>query len=213
MHIIQHSGFRLTVALAVLASVFGISATAAEMTPLDIAGIDTARVQDGVDWSEYDGILVDPVTVEFDSRFKPVKPGSRLRYNQDELDDMKQRIADQFMEVFSASLTTGDKFAPASEPGPGTLRITPRLRDVYVFAPETPSIARDTEVEHVGHLTLEADIVDAASGNVVAHLEDEATGRDIKEFRTAPANYTEIELQRIFRDWGEVVRTRVIASN
>jgi len=65
-------------------------------------------------------------------------------------------------------------------PGPGVLRISPRVSDLYVNAPDTyDSGIQRYVVRDAGQATLHLEVRDAATGEVVARVIDRSTAKEI----------------------------------
>jgi hypothetical protein len=135
----------------------------------------------GVDWSGYSGVLLETATVEFRENWVR----DQKRYNDNiirERDEVriKTGTAELLGKVLARELSDAG-YALADGNGPGVMRFTPRVADLDVVAPDRVS---ETIVDHLtdyqGSLTLELDIYDSVSGELLAitrqHQEDPYKG-------------------------------------
>lgn len=158
------------------------------------------------DLSKYERVTFDPVSVEFDPNWKPIPTGSHISLGAREREEIKEFVAALFNEEFSEGLTQGGHVQVVDRAGPGVLRVTPELQDVYLSAPSPMSRPGATYVRSVGHMTLHLVFRDASTGEVVLELHDRVRGRDIGLLRSANAVYNELEMRRMFADWAQVIR-------
>ncbi|HEX6927928.1 MAG TPA: DUF3313 family protein [Gammaproteobacteria bacterium] len=190
-------------------ALWGFVAGMAALTSACAAYSSTGAGFDGgsaYDLSRYERVMVDPVEVEFDENWDPVKVGSHLTMSEHDREKTRQAVAAMFDHSFREELTAGSAVQLVDSAGPGVLRITPVLQEVSLSAAAPLAHPGATYVRTVGNVTLHVVFRDAASGEQVLELHDRVRGRDIGLLRTASPVYNEQELTRIFEDWAQVIR-------
>ncbi len=178
----------LMAALVILAPV----ALAADEPPSEWDGL--ARVKSkqldhlyklpGADFSGYKRVRLDPIEVEFDKNWKPNdstrSPSQRL--NSDDIQKIKQALADEFRKVFTKELTENG-YPVVNDNGDDVLRVSAAIVNLYITAPEKMSAGRSrTYTTSAGHMTLVAELRDSVTGKLMARAVDSVRGRDTGTF-------------------------------
>jgi hypothetical protein len=143
--------------------------------------LDKLYVRPNADLARYQAVLIDPVTVEFSKDWN--RSVNDPRYTTRIRPEDAQRIADQTTgsvgDILAAALTQRG-YQIVTAPGPGVLRLSPHVTDLYVNAPDvfppgvTRSFARDA-----GEATVTLEARDATNGTLVAVISDHATAQDM----------------------------------
>jgi len=125
-----------------------------------------------VDWSRFDKIQLEQATVTFrkhwvrDQRYR-----SGNRPTKKDIERVKTDLSEQLNEVFIQELTTNNAFTMTDVSGEGVIRITPKIVDLDVYAPDR---MRDhigySLTDSQGNMTLELEIHDAQSGALLASV-------------------------------------------
>jgi hypothetical protein len=100
-----------------------------------------------------------------------------------------QEITDQAAKSLAPALAEVFKrqgYEIVTAPGPGVLRLSPSVTDLYVNAPyfPTPGIQK-ANVRDAGEATLRLDVRDAVSGALLARIIDSSTAQEIRAPATA----------------------------
>ena len=143
--------------------------------------LDKLYVRPNADVARYQAVMIDPVTVEFSKDWN--RSVNDPRYTTRIRPEDAQRIADQTTgsvgDILAAALTQRG-YQIVTAPGPGVLRLSPHVTDLYVNAPDvfppgvTRSFARDA-----GEATVTLEARDATNGTLVAVISDHATAQDM----------------------------------
>jgi len=143
--------------------------------------LDKLYVRPNADLARYQAVMIDPVTVEFSKDWN--RSVNDPRYTTRIRPEDAQRIADQTTgsvgDILAAALTQRG-YQIVTAPGPGVLRLSPHVTDLYVNAPDvfppgvTRSFARDA-----GEATVTLEARDATNGTLVAVISDHATAQDM----------------------------------
>jgi len=164
-----------------------------------------------VDWSAYTEIRLDPATVAFrknwqrdQNRMQPFKVEDR------DMERIKSDLAALFGEVFTEELTKDGGYRMATENGPAVMRITPRIVDLDVYAPDTATPARtDQYSESAGRMTLKLEIFDSVTGDLIVTISDRQEDPRLgwMEWRTRVSNRQDAE--RMLKRWASDLRERL----
>jgi len=143
--------------------------------------LDAVYVRPNADLARYQRVMIDPVTVEFSKEWD--RSVNDPRYTTRIRPEDARRIADQTTANLDGILAEALKsrgYQIVSAPGPGVLRLSPHVTDLYVNAPDvfppgyTRSFARDA-----GEATVTLEARDASNGTLVAVVTDHATAQDM----------------------------------
>jgi hypothetical protein len=175
----------------VMAAPYGKSMPAAYdgLVAVQARNLDSLYVRPNADLARYQKVMIDPVTVEFSKDWN--RSVNDPRYTQRIRPEDARRIADQttanLAGILADALTTRG-YQIVTAPGPGVLRLSPHVTDLYVNAPDvfppgvTKSYARDA-----GEATVTLEARDASNGTLVAVVSDHATAQDMLRLSRANA--------------------------
>ena len=172
---------------------------------------DEAYVKPGANLGSYRKVMLDQPQVVFRKNWlkaiNDTRDPSRWLTQSDQqkyVDDMSAGMGQAFANVFRSR-----GYEVVTAPGPGVLRVTPSVTDLYLNAPDiqssnlTRTFNRDTS-----DATLVVDARDAVTGAVLAHFVDRRTVRDTIGARPR-AQYTS-DVANLF--WMEAA-SRTLATN
>ncbi len=145
--------------------------------------LDELYLRPNADLASYRKVVIDPVQVRFREDWNRdfVDPHAKTRRL---LQEDVRRIADDTALTMQSAVTEAFKargYEIASAPGPGVLRLSPSVTDLYVNAAEnlasgtTKSFTKDA-----GEATLILEARDAASGTLLGRVVDRRTARESK---------------------------------
>lgn len=142
---------------------------------------DEAYVKPDANLASYRKVIIDQPQVAFQkdwlktiNRTRDVSrwltPGDQQKYAE----DMSAGMGQAFADVFKAK-----GYEVVTAPGPGVLRVTPGVTDLFLNAPDVQSsnLTRTFNRE-TADATLVVDARDAVTGTVLAHFVDRRTVRD-----------------------------------
>lgn len=166
-----------------LAAPYGATAPASYdgLVAVQARNLDKLYVRPNADLGRYQKVMIDPVTVEFSKDWD--RSVNDPRYTTRIRPEDARRIADQTTANLGGILADALKtrgYQIVTAPGPGVLRLSPRVTDLYVNAPDvlppgvTRSFARDA-----GEATVTLEARDASNGTLVAVVSDHATAQDM----------------------------------
>lgn len=167
-----------------------------------------------VDWSAYDSILLDPATVSFRKNWeRDQNRGVGFRVRPEDMERIKTDLAALFDEVFSEELSENGGYRMADRTGEKVLRITPRIVDLDVYAPDTLTTARTYQYsESAGRMTLKLEIYDSVTGDLIATASDRQEDPRLGwvEWRNRVSNRADAE--RMLERWASTLRERLDAA-
>ena len=148
-----------------------------------------------IDWSVYDNIQLDKATVAFrrnwqrdQNRMQPFK------VRTSDMEKIKTGLSELFDTVFSEELTSNGGYRITGESGDNVMRITPRIVDLDVYAPDTRTAGMSRSyADSAGRMTLQLEIYDSVTGDLIAKASDrrEAPRRDYMQWTNSVSNTAE----------------------
>jgi hypothetical protein len=173
-----------------------------------VKGIELAYKREGATLATYKRIILDPTDVAFSKDFNPERPGSHIKISQRERDDIRAGLAKLFNETFAAEMKKGG-IDVVTEPAPDVLRVTAKLVDVYVNAPDVASASRGrTYVMNAGKMTLVIELKDSETGAVLARAADRAKAREQMQMTWADKSWNADEARGMITAWAKILRER-----
>jgi hypothetical protein len=109
-------------------------------------------VKPGTDLTRYTQVMLDPVVVSYMGG-----PDAGRELTPKRMDLVKK----YFDEAFQRELGNTSNYSVVQEPGAGTLRVTPRLTDLQVTAPQEPAGRSQVYVRSAGTVTLILELSDS----------------------------------------------------
>lgn len=214
--------------LAAAVVVFGLAAgpvpaaTPAEapagLEARNVAGIDSMYLRPDADFSAYRAVFIEPAEVEFDREWSRDvrRTGSRVPLSSPDRDRLREETAASLVQSLAEEFERSERFRLVDEPGPGVLRITPRLYDVFITAHDpfsTISPNRRDLVSNAGRATFFARVTDSADDQVLAQVTDRAEARDFGHFRRATPSLMATDIEVLFSDWAKALRLQLEANH
>jgi hypothetical protein len=143
--------------------------------------VDKLYVRPNADLAQYPRVMIDPATVEFSKEWD--KSVNDPRYVTRVRPEDARRVADEttadLVSILADALRARG-YQIVTAPGPGVLRLSPHVTDLYVNAPDifppgrTRSFARDA-----GEATVTLEARDASNGTLLAVVADHGTAQDM----------------------------------
>jgi len=188
----------------------GISMEGLELVEKDRRG--EIYADPGIDWSVYSRIQLDQATVAFRKNWqRDQNRGQPFKVRPEDMERIKSELSALFGEVFAEELTQNGGYEITEESAEDVMRITPRIVDLDVYAPDTRSSPGRTMsyTEQAGRMTLQLDIFDSVTGDMIAKTSDrqEAPRRGYMQWTTSVTNRA--EAQRMIERWAKDFRERL----
>ena len=173
------------------------------LVPVQSRNLDKFYVRPDTNLAGYSKVMIDPVQVEFSKEWYGSVNDSR--YVARIRSEDAQRIADETTSNAGSIIADAFKargYEIATAPGAGVLRLSPRVTELYVNAPDvfppgvTRSFARDA-----GEATLVLEARDAVSGTLLAVIVDHGTAQDMMRFTQATNVSNTFWFDGLYKRW------------
>jgi len=176
------------------------------LQPIQVKNIDLAYARPGATLAPYKRIQIEPVPVEFSRRWDPERTGSRLKLSTEQREMIRAAVSRAVREEFGRELTATGNYQLAAEAGPDVLRVTPRIFNLYLNAPDAGSAARTrTYFASAGEMTLLAELHDASSNQLLMRFADRREA-DAVRLERANGMINEVEIRTVAGAWARVLR-------
>jgi len=199
-----------TLALVSLPSQAADAATSDGLVAVRSWNLDELYLRPNADLSSYRSVVIDPVQVSFRKDWNRdfVDPHASLRrLTQDDVrkitDDTAIGLQNALTEAFRAK-----GYAIATAPGPGVLRLSPTVSNVYVNAVEDlyPGGTTKSFTKDAGEATLVLDVRDSTSGALLGRVVDRRTAQQTKgtqpsDLIRSPRVVSAFWMEDLFRKW------------
>jgi hypothetical protein len=173
------------------------------LVPVQSRNLDKFYVRPNASLAGYRKVMIDPVQVEFSKNW--LKSVNDPRYVARIRPEDARRIADE--TTSNAGSIVADAFKArgyeiATAPGADVLRLSPRVTELYVNAPDvlppgvTRSFARDA-----GEATLVLEARDAVSGTLLAVIVDHGTAQDMMRLTQATNVSNTFWFDGLYKRW------------
>lgn len=167
----------------------------------------------GVDWSVYSKIILDDATVSFRKNWERDQNRNRSlsnRVSSSDIERIKSGLAELFDEVFVEELSENGGYEIVDTAGDDVLRITPRIVDLDVYAPDVRSASNTRSYsETSGQMTLKLELYDSVTGDLIAAASDrrESPRSGYMQWTTSVSNKADARV--MLRNWAEGLRVRL----
>lgn len=137
------------------------------------------KMDSRVDWRRFDKIQLERATVAFRKHWaRDQRNRSGNRPTEKSIERIKSSLSEQLNEVFIRELTKDDAFTMTDNNGAAVLRITPKIVDLNVLAPDRMrNHIGYSLTDSKGNMTLELEIHDSQSGALLASVHQFAEDR------------------------------------
>lgn len=176
---------------------------------VDKAKLDHVYLLPGVNFSKYKRLRIDPVDVSFSPQWKP--NDTRMSVSQQltdaDIEKIRTAAAEEFGKVFHQELTDGG-YSIVNEDGPDVLRVTPKIVNLYINAPERRSTGRSrTYTTSAGHMTLQIILRDSSTGQPLAAAVDSVQDNSAGMRFEVANSVTNLSAARMgFSKWARALR-------
>jgi hypothetical protein len=167
--------------------------------------LDDVYLRPNANLAGYRQVMVEPAQVAFRKNWlkdinstrdlsRWLVPEDAQRILDEAASSMRSTVADTFKEA-------GYQIAVA--PGPGVLRVSPRVADLDVFAPDVEGASPQRLFTKLtaGEATLILELRDSVSGNLLGRVVDRRTAREVGRFNRATSVSNLMWFDVMFRQW------------
>jgi hypothetical protein len=131
--------------------------------------------------------------------------GLEGRISDQDVLEIKQRVADEFMKVFSSELETKGGYSIVKVAADDVLVLRPAIVELDITAPDTMTPGTRSVARSAGKMTLYLEFFDSVSGDIIARVIDPVSAPDAGAFISYRAANT-AEGNRIMSRWAVVLR-------
>jgi hypothetical protein len=173
------------------------------LVPVQSRNLDKVYVRPNADLTGYNKVLIDPVQVEFSPNWW--RSVNDPRYVARIRPEDARRIADETTANAGGIVADAFKsrgYETATAPAAGVLRVTPRVTELYVNAPDVfpPGVTRSFARE-AGEATLVLEARDAVSGTLLAVIVDHGTAQDTLRLTQATQVSNTFWFDGLYKRW------------
>jgi hypothetical protein len=201
--------FRVLIAVA-FASIAGItvaapshSATAEGLIAVRSRNLDELYLRPDANLASYRKVLIDPVRVGFHKDW--LRYGYTANAARPVGEDNVRRIAAGIASDAQANIAEAFKargYEIVSAPGPGVLRLSPIIAELYVNAPDRHSPWREKVfTREAGQAVLLLDVSDSASGTLLGRVAHHAIADQMGRFARASDGSNRFWFDAMSRRW------------
>lgn len=204
----RHTLFRVLAAvlagMAVSASNAATPPTSEGLVAVQSRQVDEIYVRPNANLSAYRKIIVDPGQASLKKNWlKDIN--SQRDMTRWLVPEDAQRVQDLAASSLAPNVAEGFRqqgYEVVASPGPGVLRLTPRVSDLYLNAPDThnPGIQRYF-VRDGGQATLQLEVRDAVSGELLGRVIDRGLAREIRLNNRATDVSNLFWFEALYREW------------
>lgn len=175
------------------------------LTRVEGAGADAVYVLPEADFSTYGQFIVlDPVVAfrrNWQRDVNRAAVGLSGRISNDDMEQIKEDVAELFLDVFSENLESGG-LTLAEDPGDDVLILRPAILNLDITAPDPAVGGRSrTYVANAGSATLVIELVDSVTGQILARAVDSRRARSSPTFQWVTPGSNRAEARRVLDTW------------
>ena len=131
------------------------------------------------------------------------------RISADDMEKIKQRLADEFRKIFTEELETEGGYEIVDHTGDEVLVVRPAIINLEITAPDVdPGAYGRTIVESAGQMTLFLELYDSVTGAIIARVLD-AEASDPHFAFEADRVHNKREADKILREWADALRSHL----
>lgn len=167
--------------------------------------LDEFYVRPNADLAGYRRILIDAPRAELTKGWLKNMNATRDVSRWLAPDDAR-RITDEAassMRIAVAQAFAARGYEAVTEPGPGVLRLSPAVTELFVNAPDVPAPGVQIGIVHdaAGSATLRLEARDAVTGTLVGQVIDRDTAREVRRFDRATNVSNLFWFEAMFSQW------------
>lgn len=169
--------------------------------------VDELYLRPNSDIAGYRKVLLDPVPVQFRADYLSQRHGLNYLLAQPMYRPYQDAdaVAADMANLMQASLADAFKsrgYEVVAAPGPGVLRVSARISELFINAPDrlSSSVAR-TFNRDTGQAILSLEARDAVSGSILARVIHRNIVREVRRFNMADDSTNRFWFETAFRRW------------
>lgn len=176
---------------------------------VEVSGVVAVYARPGATLEGYSEVILEKCHVAFRKDWERDYNRSTsfsARVDATDMERIRSSLSEEFQQIFREELTEGG-YGLVDAPGDDVLIIRPALLDLAVTAPDTQSAGRSRSyVTSAGSMTLHMELLDSATGDVIATVIDpESPGRGRLAFDANRVS-NKAEADKVLRKWARLLR-------
>ena len=177
-----------------------------------VPGVDIAYVRPGADISEYDRVLLGPVSVSFRKNFEQdAAPTPNRRVSESDLQGIRQRLGTLLAEEVTRELVAAG-YEIARVPAHDVMQLDLSVNDLYMALVPQRQGADEVMAFSTGEMLLEAEVSDSVTGERAARIYEVAEGRVTHQMHRISRGENEREAREIVTRWAKLIREKLDAA-
>ena len=169
------------------------------------ARMQNAHLKPGEDFSQYTRVRLLDCYVAFKKNWKM----DHARMTKSDMEDIKQRLAEEFRKVFVEELEQGG-YPVVEESDQDVLLVRPAIIDLDVVAPDTMSAGRSESLSRSsGAMTLYVELYDSVSGEILARAIDREASRFGGGVAWTNRGTNIREARKMLTHWADLLRRKL----
>ncbi len=159
----------------------------------------------GEDFSQYSRLRILDCYVAFKKNWKMDHAGMTKR----DMENVKQKLAEEFRKVFVAELEQGG-YPVVEESDEDVLLVRPAIIDLDIVAPDTMSAGRsESFARSSGAMTLYVELYDSVSGEILARAIDREASRFGGGVQWTNRGTNVAEARKMLTKWADLLRRKL----
>lgn len=169
--------------------------------------MDAAYLLPGADFRPYMKVMIDPTQVAFHKdwmkNINRSRPGASNKVTEQDAEKIATTARSGFGDVFAEAFRKGG-YEVVTAPGPGVLRLSSAVVNLYINAPDTSSAGRSyTYTMEAGEATLVLEARDAVTGALLGRVLDRRETRSSVGMQIASSVTNLSDFKALFKRWAE----------
>jgi hypothetical protein len=209
-----------------ITAVAGLAVAAVPQTPdpaapeglvkVKSASLDELYLRPHGEIAGYRRILVDPPRAELRQGWLKYMNGTRDVTRWLVPDDAR-RITDEAADAMGSAVKQAfiaSGYETVTEPGPGVLRLSPSVADLFVNAPDVPAPGIQAGIvrHEAGTATLVLEARDAVTGTLLGRVVDRESAQEVQRFSRATSVSNTFWFEAMFRQWASNCAKEFVAA-
>lgn len=173
--------------------------------------LNAVYLKPGGTLAQYDKVAILDCFVSFEKNwqrnYNDDVVGLDQRVTTKDMQEIKQRVADEFKKVFTKELETKGGYPVVDYAAKDVLVLRPAIVNLVVNAPETNSPGMSTTfVASAGQMTLYLELYDSVTSDIIARIIDAEGGRGGGFAQMGNSVTNTAAADRIMRRWADILR-------
>jgi len=210
--------FTTLAALVTIPTLAGEASAVNELVAVNSRHLDEVRLRPGLHLGAYESVLVEPARVEFHPNLTRNLITYRVATPRLSAEDAR-KVADDFSASLERSLAEAFRangYRIATAPGPGVLRLSPAITELYVNTPEALISSGGygyVFAREAGDAVLTLQVHDATTGTVLASIKHHGHATGVKRFTRTNDVTMRFWFDALFDHWARSCAREIVPGS